>query len=183
MNKTTVSILAAAFSLVSAQAGETPSLGKAPAKGPVPQINVPAVCDCFNAGSSSVSVYASGLLPDSGAGELDDAFGGGLAYDYFFTPNIGVMVDATWSGTDSVTHLFTGSLVLRAPITSICLAPYVFAGGGYHTNGTSQDVWHVGGGLDYRITNCWGLFADARYTWASDTQDYTIVRAGVRFGF
>jgi hypothetical protein len=110
MNKSTISILAAACSLISAQAGEAPSLGKAPAKGPVPQINVPAVCDCFNAGSSSVSVYASGLLPDSGAGELDDAFGGGLAYDYFFTPNVGVMVDATWSGTDSVTHLFTGSL-------------------------------------------------------------------------
>lgn len=182
MNKTTISIFAAAAcGLATATAG-TPSLGKAPAKGPVPDLKVPGVCDCFNAGSSSVSVYASGLLPN-GNGELDDAFGGGLAYDYFFTPNVGFMVDATWSATDSVTHLFTGSLVLRAPISSLCLAPYVFGGGGYHTNGENQDVWHAGGGLDYRVSNCWGLFADARYTWASDTQDYTVVRAGVRFGF
>ena len=93
MNKTTISIFAAAAcGLATATAG-TPSLGKAPAKGPVPDLKVPGVCDCFNAGSSSVSVYASGLLPN-GNGELDDAFGGGLAYDYFFTPNVGFMVDA-----------------------------------------------------------------------------------------
>ena len=181
MNKTTIAILAALSGLATANAGTT--LGKAPAKQPVPPISVPQLCDCFNAGSTSVSVYAAGLLPDGGAGELDDAFGGGLALDYFFTENVGVMVDATWAATSSEVHLFTGSIVLRAPIKSLCLAPYVFGGGGLHTNGETQDVWHVGGGIDWRISNCWGLFADARYTWAADTQDYTLLRAGVRFGF
>ena len=86
-------------------------------------------------------------------------------------------------GTDSAVHQLSGSLILRFPIRSLCLAPYVFTGGSFHTDGVNQSTLHLGGGLDYRFANCVGVFADAQYNWAEDTSDYTTVRTGVRFGF
>lgn len=122
------------------------------------------------------------MLPDSD-GELDDVFGAGFAIDYFFTEYVGIEVDASWLAQDSTVHLFTSSLIFRLPIKEVCLAPFVFGGGGVHTDGDTQGVFHAGGGLDWRFTNCIGVFADARYTWANDTDDYVLIRGGVRFGF
>lgn len=148
-----------------------------------PPMNVPSLCECFEANSASFSVYAAGLIPSNDKGELDGSFGAGISMDYFFTQYIGLEGDATWFAEDSAVHLFTGSVVLRAPIKDLCLAPYVLAGGGIHANGVTQGVAHLGGGVDFRMVNCIGLFADARYTWADDTSNYTTIRGGVRFAF
>ena len=155
-----------------------PSMDKAP-MGKVPPPPIAPSCNCFEPGGQ-VSLYAAALL---GADDIDDSMGAGIAYDYFFTRNVGVEVDATWAFADSTVHTFNGSLVLRAPIMSACIAPYALLGGGYHTDGVNQGTLHAGGGLDVRLANCFGIFADARYTWAEETDDYTIVRAGIRMNF
>jgi outer membrane protein W len=183
MNKTTLTTLAlATLGLASAQAGTGyVSYGKAP-KGPAP-IEAPSLCECFAANTTSVSVYAAGILPKHSSADLDDAFGGGIALDYFFTENIGIEGSYSIFGTESAVHQLSGSLVFRLPIKSLCLAPYALAGGSFHTDGVNQGTWHVGAGLDSRIANCVGIFADAQYNWTEDTSDYTTVRGGVRFGF
>jgi outer membrane protein W len=183
MNKTTLTTLAlAALGLASAQAGSGyVSYGKAP-KGPAP-VEVPSLCECFNANTANVSVFAAAILPETATPDFDDSFGGGIALNYFFTENVGLEGSYSAFGTDSVVHQLSGSVILRLPIKSICLAPYALAGGSYHTDGVNQGTWHVGAGLDYRFASCVGIFADAQYNWAQDTTDYTTVRTGVRFGF
>ena len=183
MNKITLTTLAlAALGLASAHAGSGyVSYGKAP-KGPAP-IQVPSLCECFNATTSNVSVFAAAILSESATNDLDDSFGGGIAMDYFFTENVGLEGSYSIFGTDTAVHQFSGSLVLRLPIKSICLSPYALLGGSYHTNSVNQGTWHVGAGLDYRFANCVGIFADAQYNWAQDTTDYTTVRTGVKIGF
>lgn len=136
-------------------------------------------CNCFEPGGQ-FSLYAAAFL---GAKDSSDSAGAGFAADYFFTRNLGVEADATWGFADSTIHTFNGSVVLRLPITSACIAPYILGGGGFHTDGVSEGTLHLGGGVDVRLKDCFGVFADARYTWADETDNYTVVRAGVRMNF
>jgi Outer membrane protein beta-barrel domain len=163
-----------------AQAGTSDVKNPAP-KNP-PPIQVESICDCFDEGKVTVSIYGAGIVFDEG--DIDDALGGGLAIGYFFTEYAGVEVDASWLATDSVLHNFSGSLVLRYPIKSVCLAPYLIAGGGYETDSVQQWTAHVGAGLDWRFGSgptCPGIFADARYTWTEEEVDFTLIRAGFKF--
>jgi outer membrane protein W len=181
MNKLTLTILSFVGLVGSSFAGGS-SYGKSVSKAPVePAPALPSGCNCFAAGSQGLSLYAANF---SGADEFEDSLGAGLSYSTWATENVGFELDATWAFTDSTVHTINGSVVLRAPITSICLAPYALAGAGYHTNGVNQATFHIGAGLDYRISaNCMGIFTDVRYTFAEDTGDYTVVRAGVRMNF
>ncbi len=183
MNKTTLTLALAALGLASAQAGTGyVSYGKAP-KAPAP-IEVPSLCECFNGNTANVSVFAAGILPqDPDAIGFDDSLGGGIALNYFFTENVGLEGSYTAFGTDSVIHQVSGSLLLRLPIKSICLAPYAILGGSLHSDGVNQATYHLGAGVDYRFASCVGIFADGQYNWADDTTDYVTVRGGVRFGF
>ena len=63
--------------------------------------------------------------------EGDTAFGGGIGYTHFFNRNIGIDVNYGLYSTDKEHHQFDGNLVLRAPIDSLCIAPYALVGGGY----------------------------------------------------
>ena len=153
--------------------------GKAPmGKGIVPPPVAPT-CNCFEPGGQ-FSLYAAAFV---GGDKLDDTLGAGLSANYFFTQNLGVEADATWGFADSTIHTVNGSLVLRLPITSACLAPYALVGGGLHTNGVTEGTLHAGGGIDVRLKDCFGIFADARYTWADESGDYTVIRAGIRMNF
>ncbi len=182
MKNTILTLGLAALGLASAQAGTGyVSYGKAP-KAPAP-LEVPSLCECFNGNTSNVSVFAAAILPETSSNEFDDALGGGIAMNYFFTENVGVEGSYSIFGTDSAVHQVSGSVILRLPIKSLCLSPYAFAGGSLHSDGVNQGTWHLGGGLDYRFANCLGVFADAQYNWADDTSDYTTVRTGLRFGF
>jgi opacity protein-like surface antigen len=160
-------------------AGVTSS-GKAPVggKGVVPP-PPPAGCTCFDPGGQ-FSLYGAALV---GANDLEDKLGVGLSAGYFFNPYVGVEADATWIFETSEVQLFTASLVARYPITSACIAPYAFIGGGVHTNSHTQGVYHVGAGFDFRLKSCMGFFADARYTFADKTDDYVLIRAGIRMNF
>jgi hypothetical protein len=62
-------------------------------------------------------------------------------------------------------------------------ACYVFGGGGYDFEGIKQGFGQAGVGLDVRIIKNLGVFADARYVFASESHDYGVGRAGIRISF
>ncbi|RYD32394.1 MAG: hypothetical protein EOP86_15795 [Verrucomicrobiaceae bacterium] len=181
-NHIALTILAGSLMLTAAQAGTQYVSGpSAPPQAPA-KIDVPRVCDCFKENTAFVSIYGAGLLPDGG-GRFDDSLGAGLALDYFFSTHVGIEVDGTWAATSEDVGIFTASLVLRLPIDSICLAPYIFGGGGIQASeGEGEGIAHVGAGVDWRFNNRCGIFGDGRYTWG-DEQNYTLVRAGLRIAF
>jgi outer membrane protein W len=168
-------------SVLAGGSGKAVVAGKGKLPMEAPAAAVATGCNCFAAGTQGFSLYAAAFV---GAEHFDDNLGAGLSYSYFQTENVGVEVDGTWGFADSAIHTFNASLVLRAPIKGICLAPYALIGGGLHTDGVTEGTFHIGAGVDYRITpNCLGVFADARYTFAEQSGDYTVVRAGIRVNF
>ena len=146
-------------------------------KNPVaPTPTPPAGCDCFAPGG------AFGLFGGAIFDRDSDSLGGGVLAEYFFTEVIGIQGSYGAYATSSEHHAFDASLVLRAPIRSLCLAPYALVGGGYSVNSTSEGNFHAGGGVDLRLDSCVGIFADGAYHWAN-AGDYTIVRLGVKIPF
>jgi hypothetical protein len=138
-------------------------------------------CDCFGPGAS-FDVFAGAIIPDGGDAEV----GGGVGINYFFTPIFGIDANYGAYATDSIHHQFDANLVLRAPINSACIAPYVLAGGGFATNSSNRGTYQVGAGIDVRIpsASCLGVFAEGLYHFASDdTADFTTARVGVRIPF
>lgn len=139
-------------------------------------------CDAFN-GGLALSAYGLFLTPD--ADIEDDTFGGGIAVEYFFNPYFGIAGSAQWADPgESLVHNYSADAVVRFPITSICIAPYVFGGAGLHTNSSTEVIGRAGVGLDARLWNANGIFVDWTYTFpGGDLEDYQIVRLGVKFGF
>ena len=130
----------------------------------------------------------------------DHAWGGGVGINYIFARYWGIGVDGIWlygksnpavEGDSSHTtfHNVTGSLIFRYPIDSMCLAPYVFVGGGYTVNGEDWASAHGGVGLEYRVVpNKVGIFTDGRWTYFGDRSNRGdlnnfVIRAGVRWVF
>ena len=179
--KTIPLILAAAALASSAFAGPTYSGKSTPMMQP-PSAPAPG-CDCFNSGFA-FGLFGGGFLPDYD--DADNELGGGFLAEYFFNPYIGLQGTYGVYSTESEHHQFDGSVVLRAPITSLCIAPYVLAGGGFSTNSSNQGTYHVGAGLEGRIfdADCLGIFADGIYYFSEDDdRDFTIVRVGVKWTF
>jgi len=141
----------------------------------------PEGCTAFAPGGA-FGAFVGGFLPSKGG---DDVLGGGVLGEYFFTENLGVQGSYGVYATNSEHHQFDGSLVLRAPIKSICVAPYILAGGGLSTNATTRGDYHVGAGIDARFSSLHniGIFADGAYHFASEGSDFTVVRLGVKFPF
>lgn len=139
---------------------------------------------CFSDQELQLDVF--GIYTNTEGGGYGDGFGGGLGVNYFFARYIGIGADADIfdEGNDGVWG-FTGRVIARYPIDSICLAPYAFGGGGYQMDGSGTGTLHAGGGLEYRvIPHKLGLFAEGRYTWALSAQDESVeIRAGVRIVF
>ncbi len=135
---------------------------------------------CFAPGFE-FGAYAAGALPaDSVA---DDELGGGISLAYFFTKNIGVDLSYAVFPYDSEVHSVTADLALRAPAN--CISPYVLMGGGLITNGSTDGLYRLGGGLDVRFQNLgnMGVFADGVYNWVEGDNNFTIARLGVRIPF
>jgi hypothetical protein len=138
----------------------------------------PTGCECFAPGLA-FGVFGGALLSDA-----DDVFGGGLLAEYAFSEFLALQGSYGLYATDSEHHNFDAAVVLRLPITSLCIAPYALLGGGFSTNSASAGHLTAGGGLEARIpgANCLGIFADAAYNWAgSDVENFTIVRLGLKF--
>ena len=138
-----------------------------------------------------------------------DGGGGGVGVNYFFLRYVGIGVDGDFDSNIGGVANYTGKLILRLPIEAggLCLAPYVFAGGGgesffddgfdrfngfrgFHHHNSTLGAWMVGAGLEWRITRRFGVFAEARYTWTARyagengfNYDNDIARVGLRIAF
>ena len=149
------------------------------AKAPV--LPPPAGCTAFGPGFA-VDVFGGAILPNGGG---EDALGGGVGVNYFFCRNFGVDLNYGLYATDSEHHQFDGNLIIRAPIDSLCIAPYALVGGGYATNSENRGTFQVGGGIDVRIPSAHnlGIFAEGAYHFTDEEPEYTTVRLGVRIPF
>ena len=152
-------------------------------------LELKSASDCFVTGPQ-FSLYGAGLIANGGgglSGELDDdGLGGGFSAAYFVNDYAGLEFSATWLDGDSVINAFDVSAILRCPIPSLSIAPYITGGVGIHADSVNQAYGLVGGGIDMRFSDlfdCAGLFVDGRYVFADDTGDYTVVRAGIRTNF
>ena len=124
--------------------------------------------------------YTVGEGPDHAGPVRDHGWGGGVGLNYFFTRNFGLGIDAAWlygkepghgnGGSHKTTiHNFSGSLIYRMPIDHLCLAPYLYVGGGYAVDGVDWATAHTGVGVEYRITpQKFGVFLDGRWTYYGD---------------
>ena len=143
------------------------------------------------------------------------AWGGGLGLNYFFSRFIGIGIEQDLYGRNSKGNRSVGSndfgytrwatignLFLRYPICSMNLAPYLMVGGGANYGNVGggyvgapgsrpnrlagQGFGHVGGGLEYRVTETIGLFSDARYLFSGVSglpNNQLLWRYGLRFAF
>ncbi len=129
------------------------------------------------------------LTPD--ADLADDTWGGGLNVDYFISPFVGFQASASWAdpGTSEVWHNYVLDLVVRYPIESAYLAPYLFIGGGAILEDDANILGRAGVGIEFRPTASFGIFADWCYNFpgggggSDDIEDYQMIRAGIKFGF
>lgn len=110
--------------------------------------------------------------------------GAGAGITYFITKYIGIGADA-YSENTSGTFIdnASGNLYLRVPLGQSGLAPYVYGGGGYQFDPAKVGFVQAGGGLEFRFTPHFGVFADARYVVPDRTRFYGVGRAGLRFAF
>ncbi|CAN5246291.1 hypothetical protein BH23VER1_BH23VER1_09190 [soil metagenome] len=90
-----------------------------------------------------------------------------------------------WNDGESVVHSVTGNAILRYPIRSLCIAPYVTVGLGGHFDSVNQFTTQVGAGLEFAFPNATDLlfFVEGTYVFADTTEDYTVVRLGTRYNF
>lgn len=151
--------------------------------GKMVQPMAPTGCDCFAPGAA-FGVFGGGIFPED---DGEDAAGGGVLYDYFFTEYFGFQGSYGLFATSSEHHQFDGSLVLRAPIRSLCIAPYLMGGAGMSVNGDNNTDYHLGAGIEARFASmdCMGVFVDGTYHFAANDQDsdFTVGRVGVKFRF
>jgi hypothetical protein len=159
----------------------------------IDKVPVEPGCDCFGPGFRG-GFFISGYLPsntdlpaqDGRQSYADDALGGGVSLDYFFTDMLGLSGSAAWYGTDSTIHNYSVDAILRFPIEEYCIAPYALAGIGVHTNSHTEAIGRFGAGLEWACPdfNCTTLFADWIYTAENGAiDDYSIVRVGLKFAF
>lgn len=179
MKKLTIALLTATVSVTGAFAGTSAKTFKETVA-PAPECK-------FRDQELQVDAAAVGAFASSRPG-----WGGGLGVNYFFTKYIGIGVEQNIVGRENVGNsrggsewMTIGNLFLRYPICSLSLAPYAMVGGGgAYGTGRGYGFGHVGGGLEYRVTDNIGLFSDARYVYsAEDPKNALLGRAGLRFAF
>ena len=147
------------------------------------QITAPAPEFCFRDQEFQLDVFGS-YTDSRTANPHGDDFGGGIALNYFFIRNVGIGVDGNvFDGNANGVWSTTGRLIVRLPVESICVSPYVFGGGGYEVDGKGFGTAHAGGGIEYRATRNIGIFGEGRYTWGEDDRNSAQARVGVRFVF
>ena len=141
------------------------------------------------------------------------AWGAGLGVNYIFARYFGVGIEQSVFGRQGGGGLqsdvgdygytrwqTTGNFILRYPICQWNLAPYLLIGGGAQYGSVpnltvpggrkyrmaGQGFGHVGGGLEYRVTETIGLFSDLRYLFSGVdglANNQMQWRYGLRFAF
>ncbi|HEX9048497.1 MAG TPA: hypothetical protein VF988_15825 [Verrucomicrobiae bacterium] len=111
-------------------------------------------------------------------------YGAGAGANFFFCRYLGIGGEFY---TENVPGPFiastSGNLIARLPIRGTPISPYIFGGGGHSFDGVQQSFGQVGGGLEVRFMRHFGVFVDARYVFAGQTDNYAVGRAGLRLSF
>jgi|LakMenEpi03Aug12_release.lakeMendotaPanAssembly.Ray.scaffolds.fasta_scaffold431134_2 hypothetical protein len=141
------------------------------------------VVPCFSDREFQIDFFGSWIdSRDAGSG-----FGGGIGVNYFFHRYIGFGVDGNVSEVSRGLWTTSASLIGRYPLElgGVCLSPYALGGGGVQANGTTTGTWHAGGGLEWRATPMFGIFAEGRYIWTAGatSEENTRVSVGARIVF
>lgn len=135
----------------------------------------------YSANTFNVDIFGS-WASRGRSGEDDGKLGIGGGVSYFFTRNLGI--DAhTYADAFKAPYNLNSSLIYRYPIEGTAWAPYGFGGFGRQWDYASQWLFHIGLGGEYRINPNTGVFLDWRRVFALETDDYHLVRLGVRLGF
>jgi len=173
MKKLTIALVAVVVSVTGAFAGTSAKTFKE---------TVAPAPDCkFRDQELQVDAFAAGGFYSTGR----PYWGGGLGVNYFVNKYIGIGVEQGIGGRGSNAEWATvGNFFLRYPFC-FGFAPYAMVGGGCsYGTGDGHGFGHVGGGLEYRVTDNIGLFSDARYIYSSEEpQNGVLGRAGLRFAF
>jgi hypothetical protein len=127
--------------------------------------------------------YAASDIESLGSGD----YGAGIGFNYFFSRNIGVGLEArhTLETSDDFLNRVGLNLFVRFPIGRV--APYVIAGAGtryQHHNVTWRAS--LGGGIQVQLSGNVGLFSDVRFIQKGVDKfadDGYVGRAGVRLSF
>jgi hypothetical protein len=114
-------------------------------------------------------------------GDDEDELGLGAGVNYFFNDNMGFGADSYIDGVEWP-YLLNGSFIYRFSQLQT-LTPYAYAGFGRQWAHAAQWTGHFGGGAEYNLGSSKSIFADARLVLPDKTDNYTVVRVGVRFGF
>lgn len=116
--------------------------------------------------------------------EDNGRLGLGLGGNYFATRHLGIGVDAY---SENAAHSFvdntSANVIIRIPIESVRLAPYIYGGGGRQFDPSTRWFGQIGGGLEFRITPEFGIFTDARYVIPDEANEIGLARVGARFKF
>ncbi len=134
------------------------------------------------------SPYALFLTPN--ADVSDDAWGGGLALDYYFNQYWGLGASAEWADVDGdIGGVYAASTTFRYPIGTY-FAPYLTAAvGAQDFGGSTEILGRAGAGLQVRFTEQVGVFADWIYAFPGggggddDFEDYQTIRMGLNISF
>ena len=126
-------------------------------------------------------------------GQSKQGLGGDWGVNYFFTKYLGVGIDdsvgsmrnAGFSGFDGLQagDSLQADLLLRYPICAWNLAPYVMVGGGGSWGPASQGDGNAGGGIEWRVLEHAGFFADCRWLYGTSGLSMALPRVGIRVNF
>ena len=147
----------------------------------------PANPQCFYAGETSFDLISLYVNPtgssDNHDVNLESGAGAGIGLTHFITDSFGLSGRAYWWDTDSIVNSVTASAILRKPIESLCLAPFVYGGIGGHFDSVNQFSTHLGAGVEYRLTDRIGIIGDYSHTFTDVTQDWDMYTLGLRIRF
>jgi hypothetical protein len=147
----------------------------------------PANAQCFYAGETSFDLISLYVNPtgstDNYDVNLESGAGAGIGLTHFITDSFGLSGRAYWWDTESIVNSVTASAILRKPIESLCLAPFVYGGVGGHFDSVNQFSTHLGAGVEYRLTDRIGVIGDFSRTFTEETQDWDMYTLGLRIKF
>ena len=145
----------------------------------------------FNGNELSLDLFGSGSVNQETIDHLSGdrirhggRLGAGAGLTYYATRYVGIGADAYSENTQhSFVNDASGNLYIRLPLDAVHLAPYVYGGGGRQFDPSLATFGQVGAGVEIRLTQHLGLFADARYVMPEHVGNFGVGRAGLRITF
>lgn len=139
----------------------------------------------------TLSTFSASIFNDSNRSNTDVNFGGGMEVKYFMNRNFGLGIEAFGvNGDGTATGAALATATFRLPINDSRFAPYVFVGGGTTFGGgngfednDAKAMGQIGVGLETRVTPNVGITVDVSENIINNSDNATMVRAGLNLAF